>query len=87
MQIRTPKKYQGAQRRSIISCRRLAFYAVMLSLIAAGVGIYLNRQVFAPIVQDALDVMIVELEGRGGDLGRAGADADQRPDQQVNRGQ
>lgn len=68
MQIRTPKKYQGAQRRSIISCRRLAFYAVMLSLIAAGVGIYLNRQVFAPIVQDALDVMIVELEGRAATL-------------------
>lgn len=68
MQIRTPKKYQGAQRRSIISCRRLTFYAVMLLLIAAGIGIYLNRQVFAPIVQDAVDEMILDLEGRAATL-------------------
>ena len=68
MQIRTPKKYQGAQRRSIISCRRLTFYAVMLFLIAAGIGIYLNRQVFAPIVQDAVDEMILDLEGRAATL-------------------
>ena len=68
MQIRTPKKYQGAQRRSIISCRRLTFYAVMLLLIAAGIGVYLNRQVFAPIVQDAVDEMILDLEGRAATL-------------------
>ncbi len=68
MQIRTPKKYQGAQRRSIISCRRLVFYALMLFLIALGLGIYQNQQVFAPIVQDALDRVIVDLEGRAATL-------------------
>lgn len=68
MQIRTPKKYQGIQRRSIISCRRLVFYALMLFLIALGLGIYQNRQVYAPIVQDALDRMIVDLEGRAATL-------------------
>lgn len=68
MQIRTPKKYQGVQRRSVISCRRLFFYAVMLSLIAAGLGIYLNRQVFAPLVQDALERAVVDLEGRAATL-------------------
>lgn len=68
MQIRTPKKYQGIQRRSIISCRRLMFYAVMLLLIAAGVGIYHHQQVFAPIVQDALDRVIIDLEGRAATL-------------------
>ena len=64
MQIRTPKKYQGVQRRSIISCRRLFFYVLMLFLIAAGVGIYQNQQVFAPIVQDALDRLVTDLEER-----------------------
>ena len=64
MQIRTPKKYQGVQRRSIIGCRRLAFNAVMLGLIALGIGIILNRETLAPVVQDALISAIGELEDR-----------------------
>ena len=68
MQIRTPRKYQGIQRRSIISCRRLVFYAVMLFLIAVGIGIYQNQQVFAPIVQGALDEALIDLEGRAATL-------------------
>lgn len=64
MQIRTPKKYRGVQRRSIVSCRRLGFYLLMLAMIALGVGIVLNRQVFAPIVQEALYDVIGELEDR-----------------------
>ena len=64
MQIRTPKKYQGVQRRKLVSCRRLLFYLVMLVLIGAGIVIYLNRQTLAPIVQDALMDTIGEMEDR-----------------------
>ena len=62
MQIRTPKKYQGVQRRSIISCRRLLFYLFMLLMIAIGIGIFLNRQTLGPVLQDALIDAISELE-------------------------
>ncbi len=62
MQIRTPKKYRGVQRRSIISCRRLMFYLLMIALICAGIGILLNREVFAPVVQEALYDVIRQLE-------------------------
>lgn len=62
MQIRTPKKYQGVQRRSIIGCRRLSFYLLMLALIAAGIGIVLNRSTLSPIVQNALYDIIGQLE-------------------------
>ena len=64
MQIRTPKKYRGVQRRSIISCRRLAFYLLIIALIAAGIGILINQDVFAPVVQEALYDVIQELEDR-----------------------
>ncbi len=64
MQIRTPKKYRGVQRRSIISCRRLFAYLLLLLLIATGAGIYLNRQVAAPIIQDAVSQLIAEIEKR-----------------------
>lgn len=64
MQIRTPKKYRGVQRRGIVSCRRLSFYIVMLALIGIGIGIILNRQVFIPIVREAFDGVRAELENR-----------------------
>lgn len=64
MQIRTPRKYRGVQRRSIVSCRRLFVYLLLLLLIAAGAGIYLNRQVAAPIIQDAVSLLIAEVENR-----------------------
>ena len=64
MQISTPKKYRGVQRRSVIGCRRLIFYLLTLALIAAGIGIALNSEVFAPVVQDALYDVIRQLEDR-----------------------
>ena len=64
MQIRTPKKYRGTQRRSVIGCRRLAFYSLMIALIATGIGIALNRATLAPIVQNALYDLIGSLEDR-----------------------
>ncbi len=68
MQIRTPKKYRGVQRRSVISCRRLAFSLLLIVLIAIGIGILLNREVFAPIVQEALYDVINQLEDRAATL-------------------
>ena len=62
MQIRTPKKYQGVQRRSIIGCRRLAFYLLILALIAIGIAVILNRATLAPIVQSAVFDFIGQLE-------------------------
>ena len=62
MQIRTPKKYQGVQRRSIIGCRWLAFYALTLALIAIGIAVVLNRATLAPIVQNAVYDFIGQLE-------------------------
>lgn len=62
MQIRTPKKYQGVQRRSIIGCRRLAFYSLTLALIAIGIAVVLNRATLAPIVQNAVYDFISQLE-------------------------
>ncbi len=64
MQIRTPKKYRGVQRRSIISCRRLLLYMLLLLLIVIGVGVFLNRQVAAPIIQNAVEQLIAEIENR-----------------------
>ena len=64
MQIRTPKKYQGVQRRSIISCRRLTFYLLIIALIFIGIGVVLNREVFSPVVQEALYEVISQIEDR-----------------------
>ncbi len=64
MQIRTPKKYQGIQRRKLVSCRRLLFYLLMLALIGAGIVVFLNRGTLAPIVQDALLDTIRGMEDR-----------------------
>lgn len=64
MQIRTPKKYRGVQRRSIIGCRRLVFYTLVIALISAGIGILINQEVFAPLLQDALYDIVGQLEDR-----------------------
>ncbi len=64
MQIQTPKKYRGVQRRSIIGCRRLSCLLLLIALIGAGIGVYLNQAVFAPIVQEAFDDVLAELEAR-----------------------
>ena len=64
MQIRTPKKYRGVQRRSALSCRRLVFRLLLVALIAIGIGIIINRELFAPVVQDALYEAISQLEDR-----------------------
>ena len=62
MQIRTPKQYRGVQRRSTSSCRKIFLYLVTMVIIVMGIGIYQNRNIFAPTVERLLDVMILEME-------------------------
>lgn len=62
MQIRTPKKYRGVQRRNTISCRRILFYLVGVVVIVIGVGIYENRQMFAPTIQAIVDNVVQDME-------------------------
>jgi len=62
MQIRTPKKYRGVQRRSVIGCRRVTFFLFMLALIIVGILVVLNRGTLAPIAQRAVYDFIRQLE-------------------------
>lgn len=62
MYIRTPKKYQGVQRRSVIPCRRIVLWFLALLVIGFGVGIYQNRTMFTPIVSEAVNSMVDTME-------------------------
>lgn len=68
MQIQTPKKYRGVQRRNVIGCRRLLFNGLLLALIAAGIAIALNHERLAPGLQTALYDGIRQLEARAATL-------------------
>jgi tetratricopeptide (TPR) repeat protein len=62
MQIRTPKKYRGTQRRSVIGCRRILFYMVTIGLIVSGVGVYQNLDLLRPAVNDIVDGVVQQME-------------------------
>jgi len=62
MQIRTPKKYRGVQRRNVVSCRRIMFYMLAIVFIFGGIGIYQNRQLFAPTVQAVMNTVVEQME-------------------------
>jgi len=64
MQIRTPKRYRSAPRRSIIGCRRLLFWLTMLLLIGGGIALLLNRERVAPVLQQTLLELVDELEAQ-----------------------
>jgi len=68
MQIQTPKKYRGRQRRSIIGCRRLGCMLLLLGLIAAAIGLFLNREAVAPVVESAVETAVLELNAGLGTL-------------------
>lgn len=68
MQIRTPKRYLGVQRRRGHGCRRLVLIMVMFVLIISGYGIYLNRNVFGPPVQKAIADMMSQMEQQAATL-------------------
>ena len=62
MQIRTPKKYQGRQQRSVLGCRRIIMSLLLMSLIAVGIGVYMNRDWIAPPIQDAFNELVQNVE-------------------------
>jgi tetratricopeptide (TPR) repeat protein len=62
MYIRTPKKYRGAQRRSVFSCGRFLMILLLLGLIALGVGIYQMQDVLRPYVLVAWETAAVEAD-------------------------
>lgn len=64
MQIRTPRRYRGTQRRRIIPRRRLLFYLTVLFLFASGIAIYINRQAISYIVEDTVLNAIQDVENQ-----------------------
>lgn len=62
MQIKTPKRYRGVQRRSVFSCRKFFLYLMAVVIILVGVGVYQNRSLFAPTVQAVVEVVMSEME-------------------------
>ncbi len=63
MQIRTPKRYQGVQRRRVITWR-LLFYLVGILLLVSVIAIYINRQVIRLVVEDTVLNAIHDLENQ-----------------------
>ena len=64
MQIRTPRRYRGIQRRRVITRRRLLFYLIVILLFASGIAIYINRQTISPVVEDTVLNVIHDLENQ-----------------------
>jgi len=62
MYISTPKRYRGTQRRSGFSCFRLLGMLTMAGLIVVGIGIYQNRDIFAPVINDFVQQTMNEVE-------------------------
>jgi tetratricopeptide (TPR) repeat protein len=64
MQIRTPKRYQGMQRRRVFSCGRFFISLIMLTLILAGIGIYQNRALLQPTVNQLVGAVVNSMEAQ-----------------------
>ncbi|MDQ7033633.1 MAG: tetratricopeptide repeat protein [Anaerolineae bacterium] len=64
MQIRTPKRYQGMQRRSVFSCGRFFISLIMVTLILIGVGIYYNRDLIQPTADRIIGSALNSIEAR-----------------------
>lgn len=64
MQIRTPKRYQRTVRRSVFPCRRIMLWFIGFVLIAIGAGIYQNRGMFQPIVDEIVSNTVDQMEER-----------------------
>ncbi len=63
MYVRTPKRYRGPMRRSIIPFRRILFWLVMTLLIVVGIGIYENRAMIQPVVNRVVVESVRNVEG------------------------
>jgi tetratricopeptide (TPR) repeat protein len=64
MYVRTPKRFTGRQRRSLIPVRRVLGLALLLALIALGVTAIANRDAIVGPVQDAIATRVAEVNMR-----------------------
>lgn len=62
MYIKTPKRYQGTQRRRVFSCGRILFSATLLVLIIIGIGLYYNRHLFQPYAVSMASTAIADAQ-------------------------
>jgi tetratricopeptide (TPR) repeat protein len=62
MYLKTPKRYSGGGRSrrggGFISLKRLVFLVVMIGLIVVGIGVYENRDMLRPYVEEAAGDMV-----------------------------
>ncbi len=54
MYLRTPKRYRGGQRRSIISLRWLWLWILTPLVVIVGLQVYNNRETYIPVVRESL---------------------------------
>ena len=62
MYVRTPKRYRGPQRRSVLSCRRIVVIFLMLLFIITGVGIYMNIDLLRAPVEEFISTQVANAE-------------------------
>lgn len=62
MQVRTPKRYRGTSRRSLIPCRRIAFWVFAVVLIVFGFWFYTSIELFRPMVNEVVDNVVGEMD-------------------------
>ncbi|MEO1644158.1 MAG: hypothetical protein AAFR67_03150, partial [Chloroflexota bacterium] len=61
MQINTPKRYRGRQRRGLFSCGRIMLNLVLVVLILIGIGLYQMRDTFQPELLEMVNTGIVQV--------------------------
>ncbi len=58
MYLRPTKKYTNRRRVSIISWRTIFFWIFAIAIIVVGIGIYENRGMFIPIIDNAINTVV-----------------------------
>src|SRR5690606_3843974 len=58
MYLRTPKRYQGGQRRSIISLRWLWLWILTPIIVYGGLQLYENREAYIPQVESIMTNLV-----------------------------
>lgn len=61
MQINTPKRYRGRQRRGLFSCGRIMLNVVLVALILIGIGLYQIRDTFQPELVEMVNTGIAQV--------------------------
>lgn len=66
MYIRTPKKYRGPQRRSVLNCGhvlRVMLWLTLIALIVVGLYFYQNSEQFRPVIDQIVGTAVVQMQG------------------------